>query len=82
MTKEEYAQMQEQDRKLQEADAVEADKIRRCLRSEEGGLFLKRVKDQLELDLNKFKTANSIEDLKYYQGRVNAWERILAMKEE
>jgi hypothetical protein len=82
MKAEEYAHVIESERKQQEAEAAEASKIRNCLRSEDGTLFLNRVREQLDLDLSKMKKARDVVDFRFYQGRVDAWEKILFMKEE
>jgi hypothetical protein len=80
MLKVEYEEIQAKQKGEQDAEALRHDKIRRCLRSEEGQVFLADVYTNYKRALQQLKTVREPIDLGRYQGRVEALEQILKMK--
>jgi hypothetical protein len=82
MLKSEYEEMLVKQKGEQDAEAVRRDKIRRCLQSEDGQVFLADVYVNYKRALQQLKSVREPIELGRYQGRVEALEQILKMKGE
>lgn len=67
---------------LQLDDTKRDDKIKRCLRTDEGKELIDKIQDLCKRTTNQLKTARDVIDIHRYQGRLEAWEQILKMKED
>ena len=69
----------EDERKRQEQ---QADKIQRCLRSEEGKFLVSWLNEQLYRDQTQLEGASELIEIGRWQGRVETLRKILKLKEE
>lgn len=58
------------------------EKIQRCLRSDDAKALIEKIHDMCFRTMNQLKGSRDEVDIHRYQGRLEAWEQILKMKEE
>lgn len=58
------------------------DKIQRCMRSDDGKVLIEKLLELHHMSSTQLKTAREVVDIYRYQGRIEAFELILKMREE
>jgi hypothetical protein len=67
---------------IAQADQRQRERIAKLLRSDDGKELITKLVDLHQRTSNQLKTARDVIDIHRYQGRLEAYEQILNMKEE